>query len=112
MPYCQKSLTFLFLHFNIQIMQKYSEHQKLNWLTEWKASGLSPKKFAEGKPFSPSSLNYWNRKLKSASESSSFIQVIPELPKVNPYAKLTYPTGVTLEIFAPVTSDYFKALLI
>ena len=92
-------------------MQNYKKSQKLDWLEEWKASGLSTKRFAEGKPFSASSLNYWNRNFKSNSESSSFIQVIPELPKMVPYAKLTYPSGTTLEFFTPVTSDYFKGLL-
>jgi hypothetical protein len=92
-------------------MQNYNKSQKLKWLTDWKASGLSTKKFAEGKPFSPSSLNYWNRKYKPNSDASSFIHVIPGLPKMTPYAKLTYPSGVTLEIYSPVASDYFEGLL-
>lgn len=93
------------------MQKRYKKTQKLNWLAEWQSSGLPAKKFAEGKPFSASSLNYWNRNIKSTSESSSFIQVIPDLIKMTPYAKLTYPSGIILEFFTPVPCDYFKGLL-
>jgi len=91
-------------------MHQYTEKEKLEWLADWKTSKVSAKLFAEDKPFSVSSLRYWERKFKSAGESS-FIQLIPEQPKVSPYARLTYPSGVTLDIYTPVTSDYIKGLL-
>lgn len=92
-------------------MRQYTEKEKLNWLADWQTSGVSAKSFAKDKPFSVSSLRYWKRKFKSSSASSSFVQVIPELPKISPYAKLSYPSGITLEVYSPVSADYFKTLL-
>lgn len=91
-------------------MHHYTEQEKHEWLSKWKASGKSAKSFAEGKPLSASSLHYWNRKFKSANESS-FIQVVADQPRTSPYARLTYPSGVILEIYDSVTPEYFKGLL-
>jgi len=91
-------------------MHQYTEKEKLEWLADWKTSKISAKSFAEDKPFNVSSLRYWERKFKSTSEPT-FIQVVPERSSISPYARLTYPTGETLDIFTPVPSDYIKGLL-
>jgi len=91
-------------------MQKYTEQQKLQWLSDWKASGASAKTFAKDKPFSTSSLRYWDRKFNPTSDSS-FIQVIPQRTIATPYARFSYPSGVTLEIYRSVPPEYIKSLL-
>ncbi len=91
-------------------MQQYTKQEKLGWLEDWKTSGLSARTFAEDKPFSASSLNYWKGKFKPATKSS-FIQVIADQSKTSPYARLTYPSGVILEIYDSVAPEYFNGLL-
>jgi len=91
-------------------MQQYTKEEKLGWLGDWKTSRLSAKSFAEDKPFSASSLNYWNRKFNPASKSS-FIQVIADQSEASPFARLTYPSGVILEIYDSVAPEYFNGLL-
>jgi hypothetical protein len=91
-------------------MPHYTEQEKLGWLESWKTSGLSAISFSKDKSFSASSLNYWKRKIRSATESS-FIQVIPNKTIMPPYVRLTYPSGVVLEFYTPVKSEYIKGLL-
>lgn len=92
-------------------MQQYTEQQKLQWLSDWKASGASATSFAKDKPFSVSSLRYWDRKFNNSSEPS-FIQVIADKAKAaTAYARLTFPSGIILEINATVPPEYLKGLL-
>ena len=91
-------------------MAHYTEQEKLEWLENWKTSGLSAACFSKDKPFSTSSLDYWKRKIRTASESS-FVQVIPDNSMRPPYVRLTYPQGVVLEFYSPVESEYIKSLL-
>ena len=91
-------------------MSNYTSQEKQIWLENWKSSGQSAKSFSKDKPFSASSLHYWKRKMR-VSTASSFIQVIPDASDTPCYAKLTYPSGVVLEFYTPVKSEYIKDLL-
>ncbi len=91
-------------------MNYYTTQEKREWLKSWKSSGQSAKSFSKDKPFSASSLRYWKGKM-GFSAPSSFIQVIPDDSGTTSYAKLRYPSGVVLEFYTPVESQYLKGLL-
>jgi len=91
-------------------MRQYTKQEKQEWLAEWKTSGVSANTFAEDKPFSPSSLQYWKRKFKSTPQSS-FIQVIPDTTTNSPYVRITYPSGIVLDLFSVVNLAEVKGLV-
>lgn len=93
-------------------MRHYTEKQKQHWLTEWELSGLSIRKFVEGKPFSLASFHNWIRKSRGAEKESSFIQVRPAVTlPMGSYARLTYPSGVVLEFHEHIDIPTLKALV-
>ena len=93
-------------------MGRYTEKEKEHWLTDWQMSGQSIRAYAKDKPFSVASFNNWRRKKAEDKRATSFIQVQapPSIP-IQPYARLTYPTGVVLELYVSLDVSSIQALV-
>ena len=85
--------------------------------TNWQQSGLSKASFCHREGISKASFYYWSKKFAAdfpASNSSvgfSRIEVAdPVLPA--PVARITYPSGISVELFGSVDTDRIKALLV
>ena len=85
--------------------------------TNWQQSGLSKASFCHREGISKASFYYWSKKFATdlpASNSPvgfSRIEVAdPVLP--TPLARITYPSGISVELFGPLDPDRIKALLV
>ena len=85
--------------------------------TNWQRSGLSKASFCYREGISKASFYYWSKKFATdlpASNSPvgfSRIEVAdPVLP--TPLARITYPSGISVELFGPLDPDRIKALLV
>jgi hypothetical protein len=85
--------------------------------TNWQQSGLSKASFCHREGISKASFYYWSKKFAAdfpASNSPigfSRIEVAdPVLP--TPLARITYPSGISVELFGSLDPDRIKALLV
>ena len=85
--------------------------------TNWQQSGLSKASFCHREGISKASFYYGSKKFATdlpASNSPvgfSRIEVAdPVLP--TPVARITYPSGISVELFGPLDPDRIKALLV
>jgi len=91
-------------------MRQYTSREKADWLAAWKASGQTAVAFSKDKPFSVSSLRYWDR-TTTPERAAEFIAIRTESMTAQPKLRLTYPSGIILEIFDTIDSETVKALL-
>lgn len=92
-------------------MRVYREEEKRHWLSELESSCLLARAYAESKPFSIASFNNWRRKGIKNKKASSFIEVVADRSVHQPTIRLTYPTGVVLELYDWVDVPSLKALV-
>lgn len=85
--------------------------------TNWQQSGLSKASFCYREGISKASFYYWSKKFATDLPAGncpvgfSRIEVADQnLP--TPLARITYPSGIRVELFGPLDPDRIKALLV
>ena len=83
---------------------------------QWQESGKSKASFAASAGVPKQTFYYWCRKFSSdpvVSDSPSGFSIIPtDSFPVNPVAKISYPSGISVELFGSVDPDWIKALVL
>lgn len=93
-------------------MRQYTQEEKDKWLREWEQAGGSAKSFAAERPFSASSLRYWkNKEVKPMGSGRNFIKVISSPVKDNRNYKMSFPSGVVLEMNELPGIEKLKAII-
>ena len=97
--------------------KKHTSKEWLNYISQWKRSGLSQESFCRGKDLRLSTFGYWKKKLREtpARETSSLVQIsIPikadKSTSKNPIILHT-PNHYRLELTSPVDYESLKAIL-
>ena len=77
------------------------------------SSQVSQKEFSAEHGISLSVLNYWIAKYRRGrAESGTFLEIIPATAALDrPLLEISYPTGVRLRVFSPLTPAYLDHLL-
>ena len=95
--------------------------QRLELISLWKTSGLSPKEFCKKHNFPSHQFYYWLKIMKEMKPSSpapaagNFVSV--KLPKVEQQAKavpvleLVCPNGIQLKFYSPVNFSELRSLI-
>jgi transposase-like protein len=100
-------------------MKRHSEQEMRRLYTQWLASGKSKTDFASGQNIIPTTFYYWARKLGqeqpvSPPASSGFrLLHVPGssgLPHTTPTARITYPSGVSVDLYGPLDAGLLRAL--
>lgn len=91
---------------------QYDKGQISQWISDWEQSGQTISKYCDGKPFDKSTFYYWRKKLtglSKAKKGSKFVAV-QVTPTYIPYISIHYPSGVRLDVHAPLSMDDVRAL--
>lgn len=97
-------------------MKKRSIETYYELFYRWQRSGLSKAAFADREGISKVSFYHWSKKFESKADSqdsqSGFTRI--ELAEATPsvaVARISCPSGVSVELFGSVDTDRIKALL-
>ena len=96
-------------------MKKISNEVYYDLFGKWQGSGLSKAAFTAREGIPKVSFYYWCKKSESKPDlpelRSGFTRI--GLPATSPsaVAKISYPSGVSLELFGQLDTDAIKALL-
>lgn len=97
-------------------MKKISNDEYYDLFSRWQVSGKSKASFAEEEGISRTTFYYWCRKFSmeavppSGQSSFSLITSGPGYQR-EPVVRISYPSGVIIELFAEVGIDSIKKLL-
>ena len=96
-------------------MEKISNEVYYDLFCRWQGSGLNKAAFAAREGIPKVSFYYWCKKFESKPDlpelRSGFTRI--GLPATSPsaVAKISYPSGVSLELFGQLDANTIKALL-
>lgn len=84
--------------------------------TQWQASGLSVAAFCRQENISVSTFGYWIKKFRrqSALAGGGFSRIEVSQPASDarqPLACVGFPSGITIELYSPVSADFLKQLI-
>lgn len=96
-------------------MKKISNEEYQNLFIRWQDSGISKAEFAALEGISKTTFYYWCRKFEEGTAQGdmpgfSHIGSVPGFQK-EPYVRINYPSGVSIEFFGQVSPDSIKGLL-
>jgi len=82
----------------------------------WQRSGLSKAAFADREGISKVSFYSWCKKFETKTDSgdgtTGFTRIeLAESPAQVAVARISYPSGISVELFGPVDSERIKALV-
>jgi hypothetical protein len=98
-------------------MDKISNEEYYNLFCQWQDSGLSKAGFAAREGISKTSFYYWTRKFGSQAVTPatppgfSLVSLTP-VSSSAPVARISYPSGVSIEFFGHPDTDTLKRLLV
>lgn len=97
-------------------MKKTSIETYYELFYRWQRSGLSKAAFADREGVSKVSFYYWSKKFevkpRPTDSEAGFSRIeLAEAPSQVAVAKISYPSGVSVELFEPFDSERIKALL-
>jgi transposase-like protein len=97
-------------------MKKISNNEYRDLFNRWQVSGKSKASFAEEEGISRTTFYYWCKKFSSKEPASivqsSFSVITPEHGfQREPVARISYPSGVSIEFFGKVEVESIKKLL-
>jgi transposase-like protein len=77
------------------------------------SSPATQKEFSAANGMSLHVLNYWLAKYRrERAESGAFLEIVPAAEAADrPLLEISYPTGVRLRVFSPLTPAYLDHLL-
>ena len=92
---------------------RYNKEQIGNWISEWDQSGLSIRKYCQGKPFDKSTFYNWRKKLIGTPEvvkkARKFVAV-QVAPSYIPHISIQYPNGVRIDIHTLMSIEDIRVL--
>jgi len=82
----------------------------------WQLSGLSKAAFADREGISKVSFYSWCKKFETKTDSqdasAGFTRIeLAESPSQLAVARISYPSGISVELFGSVDTDWIKALI-
>ncbi len=101
---------------------KEYRQQRLELMSLWKPSGLTPKEFCKKHNFPSHQFYYWLKIIKAKKETlpsiaaGNFVSVKP--PKIEqqsttaPILELVCPNGIQLKFYSPVNFSELRSLII
>jgi transposase len=97
-------------------MKKTSIETYYELFYRWQRSGLSKSAFADSEGISKVSFYSWCKKFETKSDSqdasTGFTRIeLAESASQVAVAKISYPSGVSVELFGPLDPDWIKALV-
>jgi hypothetical protein len=97
-------------------MKKMSIETYYELFYRWQRSGLSKAAFADSEGISKVSFYSWCKKFETKSDSqdasTGFTRIeLAEFASQVAVAKISYPSGVSVELFGPLDPDWIKALV-
>jgi hypothetical protein len=97
-------------------MKKMSIETYYELFYRWQRSGLSKSAFADSEGISKVSFYSWCKKFETKSDSqdasTGFTRIeLAESASQVAVAKISYPSGVSVELFGPLDPDWIKALV-
>lgn len=97
-------------------MEKTSNDAYYSLFCKWQGSGMSKSAFAASEGISSFSFYYWCKKFGGESVSverdSGFTQVsVSGTDSLSVSARITYPNGVSIELFGSVDTQLIKSLV-
>jgi transposase-like protein len=96
-------------------MKKISNEEYQNLFIRWQESGISKAEFASREDLSKNAFYYWCRKFEEGNAPADLpgfthIGSVPGFQK-EPFVRINYPSGVSIEFFGQVSPDSIKNLL-
>lgn len=99
-------------------MKRQTEVSMRKLYQEWLSSGLSKSEFADTKGIIRTTFYYWTKKFSVLEEKNTeerAFQLIDHVPSRNQHVRLIahiyFPSGVSLELYEGVSSEFVKTLL-
>lgn len=98
-------------------MKKTSIETYYELFYRWQRSGLSKAAFADREGISKVSFYSWCKKFEPNSDSrdsqSGFSRIeLAEATSAAAVAKISYPSGISVELFGSIDPDWIKALVL
>jgi len=93
--------------------KKNSAEEMFPLVEAYLGSSATQKEFSTEHGMSLHVLNYWIAKYRrERAESGAFVEIVPTTEAVDrPLLEISYPTGVRLRVFSPLTPAYLDHLL-
>ena len=93
--------------------KKNSAEEMFPLVEVYLGSSATQKEFSAAHGMSLHVLNYWIAKYRrERAESGAFLEIVPTTETEHrPLLEISYPTGVKLRVFSPLTPAYLDRLL-